>query len=75
MTDPAIKVNADCTQTTERLDEKSKVLLDNIGYGPVTVDQLVEETGLKTQEVSVLLLEMELQNLVDPLPGGRYTRK
>jgi DNA processing protein len=59
----------------ERLDEKSKVLLDNIGYNPVTIDHLVEETGFKAEEVSVLLLNMELQELVDALPGGRFSRK
>lgn len=75
VTDLSIKVNPNGTQAPERLDEKSKVLLDNIGYGPVTVDHLVEETGFMAQEISVLLLEMELKNLVDTHPGGRYTRK
>jgi DNA processing protein len=59
----------------ERLDEGSKLLLDNIGYEPVTIDQLVTETGLQVNNVSVILLELELLGLVDTLPGGRFTRK
>jgi DNA processing protein len=75
VTDPLIRVPSTSKQFTERLDEKSKVLLDNIGYGAVTVDELVEETGVGVKEICVLLLDLELKDLVDSLPGGRFTRK
>jgi DNA processing protein len=45
-----------------------------MGYTPVTVDELVERVGLTAQMLSSMLLAMELQGLVEALPGGRYGR-
>jgi DNA processing protein len=60
--------------SNERLDEAHKLLLDNIGYEPVTIDQLVEVTGIPVQVVGVLLLDLELNGLIDAIAGGRFSK-
>ena len=56
------------------LDEHGKLLLDNIGSRPVSIDYLVEETRLAVNVVSSMLLNLELRGLIESLPGGAYTR-
>jgi len=50
------------------------VLLEAIGFDPVAVDELLERTGMNTQQVSALLVELELEGRVSHLGGGRYCR-
>lgn len=69
------RLRTPCPGINERLDVQAKLLLDNIGYESVSIDELVEATGLKASEISVSILEMELNNLVVSLPGGRFARK
>jgi DNA processing protein len=57
-----------------KLPEETRTLLNAMGYTPVTVDELVERVGLTAQMLSSMLLAMELQGLVEALPGGRYGR-
>lgn len=59
----------------ERLDEQSKLLLHNIGYETVTMDFLVEETDIPANVTAALLLNLEMQDLIESLPGGGYVRK
>jgi DNA processing protein len=59
----------------ERLDEQSKLLLDNIGYEAMTIDQLVLETGMVSHTVTVLIVDLELKGMVESLSGGRVARK
>jgi DNA processing protein len=56
------------------LDEVSKLLLDNIGSRPVSLDSLVEVTKLSASALSARLLELELSGVIVSLPGGGYTR-
>lgn len=56
------------------IPEETRTLLNAMGYTPVTVDELVERLGLTAQMLSSMLLAMELQGLVEALPGGRYGR-
>ncbi len=49
-------------------------VLDAMGYDPVSVDVLVGRTGLTAEELSSMLLILELQNLVSPVAGGFYSR-
>ena len=49
-------------------------LLDAMGFDPVSVDELVERSGLTAAEVSSILLIVQLQGHVSPLSGGLYTR-
>jgi len=59
----------------ETLDEHGKLLLHNIGYEPVTMDFLIEETAIPANVTAALLLNLELQDLIESLPGGSYVRK
>jgi DNA processing protein len=49
-------------------------LLDLMGYEAVAVDQLVQRSGLTPEQVSSMLLLLELDDRVHSSPGGRYTR-
>jgi len=49
-------------------------LLTALGHDPADVDTLAARTGLTAGELSSMLLIMELQGMVESLPGGRYVR-
>lgn len=57
------------------LDEAGKLLLDNIGDAPVTVDELSDLTLMSVDEISAKLLELELQGLIESIAGGAYIRR
>jgi DNA processing protein len=56
------------------LDEDYKLLLDKIGYEPVTVDNLIDRTGLTADVVSSMLLILELKGIIESGLGGIYIR-
>ncbi|MFC5302054.1 DNA-processing protein DprA [Azospira restricta] len=49
-------------------------LLDQAGFDPITIDELVGRSGLTADALSVILLQLELDGRVASLPGGRYQR-
>lgn len=55
------------------LEDRSGVL-DFLGHDPVTIDEVVERSGLTTDAVLAILFELELGGQVASLPGGRYQR-
>jgi DNA processing protein len=57
------------------LDGAAKVLLDNIGDVPVTVDDLIDLTQFTVDEICALLLRLELLGLIESMPGGAYVRR
>ncbi len=76
-----ISLPLECTEQTEHpagpaveLGDDYIQLLDIMGYDPVTVDALVERSGLTTEAVSSMLLVLELQDHVASMPGGLYNR-
>lgn len=50
-------------------------LMQAIGSDPVTINDLVEQTGLTVAEVSSMLLLLELNDQIEAVPGGTYCRK
>ncbi|MGH8427195.1 MAG: DNA-processing protein DprA [Gammaproteobacteria bacterium] len=56
-------------------DPDYRVLLDALGFHPVSADALVERTGLTPQAISSMLLILELRGEIEALPGARYTRR
>ncbi|VAW75677.1 Rossmann fold nucleotide-binding protein Smf possibly involved in DNA uptake [hydrothermal vent metagenome] len=60
-------------KTTE-LAEDYRKLLDNMGYEPVSVDELVPRSGLTAEQLSSMLLVLELDGHLHSGAGGRYTR-
>ena len=57
-----------------RLDAAMVMLLEHIGHDPVTIDTLIERSGLTADAVSSMLLQMELYGLVSNCPGGKIQR-
>ncbi len=49
-------------------------LLELAGHDPVSVDQLVERSGLSAADIQAAMLTLELQQQVEWLPGGQYRR-
>ncbi len=61
-------------QGKEALDADYKVLLDSMAYDPISIDRLIELTGLTIDSVSSMLLILELRGLVVSQAGGVYIR-
>ncbi|MGI9261733.1 MAG: DNA-processing protein DprA [Woeseiaceae bacterium] len=55
-------------------DKDYKLLIDALGFDPVTIDELVENSGLTIEQVSSMLLILELQEEIELLNGGQYSR-
>jgi DNA processing protein len=55
-------------------DPARQALLDALGHDPVSLDALAERTGQPAGELSALLLELELAQDIERLPGDRYQR-
>lgn len=49
-------------------------LLDSMGFEPVTMEVLLKRSGLTSDNLSAMLLMLELESKVASLPGGRYQR-
>ena len=56
------------------LDEREKVLLDNIGYEPTSLDEIVDITGLGIVDITAKLLNLELEGLITAVAPGLYMR-
>ncbi len=56
------------------LEPDYKLLLDSMGYEILSVDRLVELTGLTADVVSSMLLILELQGMIESQHGGKYCR-
>ncbi|MEW4983594.1 MAG: DNA-processing protein DprA [Cycloclasticus sp.] len=50
------------------------VLLEKIAFDPTSVDELIAETDFTAEEISSMLLVLELQGLVSSAPGGLFYR-
>ena len=57
----------------EHDDGDYKHLRKFIGHDPVSVDELAENSGLTIDQVSSMLLILELEGEVESLSGGRYS--
>lgn len=49
-------------------------LLAKMGFDPCDVDGLISRSGLTTEVVSAILLQLELEGKIASLPGGLYQR-
>ena len=57
-----------------RLDKDYEILLDALGFEPMSIDALVDQTGLPSSSVASMLLILELEGRVVAQAGGRYVR-
>ena len=53
-------------------DTEYRRLLAGMGFEPLSIDLLIQRTGLTAESVSSMLLLLELEGYVSPSPGGRY---
>ncbi len=56
------------------LDDDYRRLLDAMGQDPVPADLLIQRTGLPANDISSMLLLLELDGHIAACPGGRYCR-
>jgi DNA processing protein len=54
-------------------DEDYRQLRNHIGHDPVSVNELAANSGLTIDQVSSMLLILELEGEVEALAGGRYS--
>lgn len=66
--------DATAAETQIGLDGEYQQLIQAMGFDPVSVDLLVQRSGLTPESVSSMLLILELQGQVTAAPGGIYTR-
>lgn len=59
--------------SSQTLDSEYVELRKHIGYDPVTADELAANSGLTIDQVSSMLLILELHGEVEALSGGRYS--
>lgn len=63
------------TPTRPESDPDYQRLLELMGWDPTSVDTLVQRSGLTPEEVSSMLLILELDGRVEPLAGGTYIQR
>jgi len=49
-------------------------LLSIIAFDPLSADEIASQSGLTIDQVSSMLLILELEGLIESQPGGRYSR-
>ena len=54
-------------------DDDYKLLIETLGHDPATADDLVEKSGLTIDQVSSMLLILELEGEIEALHGGQYS--
>jgi DNA processing protein len=57
-----------------RGEKKADSLLDLIGTEPVTIEELIERSGLVASRAAARLLALELEGSIRQLPGKRFVR-
>jgi DNA processing protein len=65
------------SENTPYIDNENKehqLILDIIMYDPTTIDEIILKSRLTAQEVSSILLILELENKIQALPGAQYIR-
>lgn len=67
---PTIPETTTNGNTTSTLDPDYKKLLEYIGYEATPIDLLVSKSGFSTNNISSMLLILELQGHITTVPGG-----
>lgn len=58
---------------TNNLSEQEKLVFDSIDSKLTTIDNIINSTKLNYSEITQILFELEMQNLIQSAPGG-YTK-
>jgi len=54
------------------LTTEEKLVWDRLSSQPIHIDELAEVCGLPVSDVSIILLQLELKDLVEVMPGQMY---
>ena len=54
-------------------DADYEILLNSLSYDPASADELAENSGLTIDQVSSMLLILELEEKIEALAGGKYS--
>ena len=65
--------SAESATIEQNADEDYGELVAHLGHDPVSADELAESSGLTIDQVSSMLLILELEGKVEKLSGGRYS--
>ena len=57
------------------LSAEQQQVWDQLGFDPVSIDALVERTGWSIAALFNQLMEWEMDELIDAMPGARYQRR
>ncbi len=60
--------------TNHKQDPEHKKILDSMGYEPISIDNLIDRSGLDAEVVSSILLILELNGQVTHNGNGMYVR-
>jgi DNA processing protein len=63
---PAVRV--------EDLPDTERAVLRCVENGPVSIEAIIEESGLRSEEILALLLELEMKGLVKQISGNNFVR-
>ena len=74
MTGVSRKSASNRQKTDHNLSEPASSVLSKLDLNPRHSDELAGESGLTPMELSAILLQLELQDYAEKLPGGRYIR-
>jgi len=55
------------------VEQEYEKLLNTLGHDPMSTDDLVVQSGLTIDQVSSMLLILELDGKIEKLSGGRYS--
>ena len=57
----------------ENLSEEEKAVLRSVERGPLYIDAIIEDCGLKSEQVLAILLDLEMKGLVRRIGATEYT--
>jgi len=62
-------------ERADRIEGAAERILENLGVEPVAIDDLVRQCQITAAVIQDALLELELEGLVERLPGNRVARR
>jgi len=71
--EPYSRPNPHTEPAPVKLDKEDLALLDSLGYDPISMDELIERSGLTADKVSSMLIALELKGLI-AAERGLYMR-